>query len=257
MTAAGEGAVHLERLENLQAVARRAAELFVERARAERTRGRFTVALSGGSTPRSLHTLLAGPDFRDQVDWTQVEFYWGDERYVPPDDPESNFRMARETLLNRLPEVRPQQIHRIHTELPDPAQAADLYEQELRREFALGAGELPRFDLIFLGLGPDGHTASLFPHTEALRARERLVVANYVSKLASHRITLTAPVLNAAATVAFLVAGSDKAAALVAVLEGPRNPETYPAQLVQPATGTLYWLVDSAAAAGLKARQGE
>jgi 6-phosphogluconolactonase len=255
MTAAGEGAVYLERLDERQAVARRAAELFVERARA--TRERFTVALSGGSTPRSLHTLLAGPDFRGQVDWTQVEFYWGDERYVPPDDPESNYRMARETLLDKLPEVRAQQIHRIHTELPDPALAADLYEQELRREFALAAGELPRFDLIFLGLGPDGHTASLFPHTEALRARERVVVANYVPQLASTRITMTAPVLNAAATVAFLVAGSDKAAALAAVLEGPRDPETYPAQLVQPVHGTLYWLVDRAGAAGLKAHSFE
>jgi 6-phosphogluconolactonase len=257
MTAASEGAVHLEQLDDLQAVARRAAELFVERARAARTRGRFTVALSGGSTPRNLHTLLAGPDSRNQVDWTQVQFYWGDERYVPPDDPESNYRMARETLLDKLPEVRPQQVHRIHTELPDPAQAADLYEQELRREFALPAGALPRLDLIYLGLGPDGHTASLFPHTEALRVREHLVVANYVSKLASTRITMTAPVLNAAATVAFLVAGSDKAAALAAVLEGPRDPETYPAQLVQPAHGTLYWLVDRAAAAGLKAHQFE
>jgi 6-phosphogluconolactonase len=257
MTAASEGAVHLEQLDDLQAVARRAAELFVERARAARTRGRFTVALSGGSTPRSLHTLLAGPDSRNQVDWTQVQFYWGDERYVPPDDPESNYRMARETLLDKLPEVRPQQIHRIPTELPDPGQVADLYEQELHREFALAAGALPRFDLIYLGLGPDAHTASLFPHTEALHVRERLVVANYVPKLASTRITMTAPVLNAAATVAFLVAGSDKAAALAAVLEGPRDPETYPAQLVQPAHGTLYWLVDRAAAAGLKAHQFE
>jgi 6-phosphogluconolactonase len=257
MTSASEGAVHLERLNDLQAVARRAAELFVERARAARTRGHFTVALSGGSTPRSLHTLLAGPDFRNQVDWAQVQFYWGDERYVSPDNPESNYRMARETLLDKLPEVRPQQIHRIHTELPDPAQAADLYEEELRREFTLAAGELPRFDLVYLGLGPDGHTASLFPHTEALRVRERLVVANYVPKLASTRITMTAPVLNAAATVAFLVAGSDKAAALAAVLEGPRDPETYPAQLVQPAHGTLYWLVDHAAAAGLKAHRFE
>jgi len=248
----GPGDARLERFDDLQALARHAATLFVETAQATRERGRFTVALSGGSTPRALYLLLAGPPYRAQVDWTRVQFYWGDERWVPADDAECNYRMARETLLDRLPELRPEQVHRIRTELPQPAEAADQYEQQLRRDFGVAAGQLPRFDLILLGLGPDGHTASLFPHTEALRVHDRLVVANYVPKLASYRITLSALVLSAAATVAFLVAGEDKAAALAAVVEGPGDPQTYPAQLVRPANGVLYWLVDRAAAAALK-----
>jgi 6-phosphogluconolactonase len=247
------GATHrrLTVLDDLHAVARAGAELFVAESQKARARGRFSVALSGGSTPRTLHALLAAPPFRDQVDWSQVQFYWGDERTVAPDDPESNFRMARETLLDKVP-IHEAQIHRVQTELMDPHKAAAAYEDELRREFALSAGHLPRFDLIFLGMGPDGHTASLFPHTEALKAMGRLVVANFVPKLGASRITLTAPVLNAAAVVAFLVAGQDKADALAAVLEGPRNPEEYPAQLIAPTHGALHWLADRAAAAKLQ-----
>lgn len=239
------------------ALAQAAAAIFVEAARdVVARRGAFFVALSGGSTPRALFQLLAQPPYREQVDWSRTHVFWGDERCVPPNDPESNYRMAREALLFHVP-IPAHQVYRMPGESADPAAGAALYEMTMRRAFALAPGEQPRFDLILLGMGPDGHTASLFPHTEALRVRERLVVANYVSKLASTRITMTAPVLNAAATVAFLVAGSDKAAALAAVLEGPRDPETYPAQLVQPVHGTLYWLVDRAAAAGLKAHQFE
>ena len=244
--------VHFERLDDLNAVAHAAAVLFVRAAQEARGRGRFNVVLSGGSTPRAFHTLLAAPPYRDQVEWSQVHFYWGDERCVAPDDPESNFRMARETLLDKVP-IREAQIHRIHTE-DDPVAAARLYADELRQDFGLAEGQLPRFDLIYLGMGPDGHTASLFPHTAALAVTEHLVTANYVPKLAVNRITLTYPVLNAAAAVAFLIAGADKSDALAAVLEGPREPETYPSQLIAPTDGDLYWLVDRAAAAKLAAR---
>jgi 6-phosphogluconolactonase len=246
MSSASGNRVHLDVLDDLNAVAAHAADLFVRRAREASTTGRFTVALSGGSTPKALHHLLAAPPYRDQVDWSRVQFYWGDDRAVAPDDPDSNFRMARETLLDKLP-LRATQIHRIHTEL-DPAAAAALYEDELRMDFHLSAGQLPRMDLIYLGMGPDGHTASLFPHTAALDITDRLVTANYVPKLSTTRITLTAPVLNNAETVAFLIAGEDKAAALAAVLEGPRDPDTYPSQRIAPTNGDLYWLVDRAAA---------
>lgn len=242
----------IERFDDLNAVAHAAAVLFVRAAQAARARGRFNVVLSGGSTPRAFHTLLAAPPYRDQVEWGQVHFYWGDERCVAPDDPESNFRMARETLLDNVP-IREAQIHRIHTE-EDPVVAANLYADELRQDFALAEGARPRFDLVYLGMGPDGHTASLFPHTAALAVTDKLVTANFVPKLGVSRITLTYPVLNSAAAVAFLVAGQDKAEALAAVLEGPREPETFPSQLIAPSDGELFWLVDTAAAAKLAPR---
>lgn len=253
MSAFGTSRGRLERVPTAHAVAIRAAELFVRRNQEARTNGRFTVALSGGSTPRAFHALLASPPYRDQVDWSVTQFYWGDERWVAPDDPESNFRMARETLLDRVP-IHDAQIHRIHTEMDDPAAAASLYADELQEEFRLGPGALPRFDLVYLGMGSDGHTASLFPHTHALSVHDRLVVANYVPKLSTWRITLTAPVLNEAAMVAFLVAGEDKTDALASVLEGPPNPEQYPSQLVAPTDGELLWVVDDAAAAKLRPR---
>jgi 6-phosphogluconolactonase len=251
MSAPQQSERHVEVLADLNAVAHRAADLFVRESQRTRVRGRLTVALSGGSTPRAFHALLAAPPYRDQVEWSQVQFYWGDDRHVAPDDRESNFRMARETLFDKVP-VHEAQIHRMHTEMEDASAAAALYEDELKQEFELRQSQLPRFDLIYLGMGPDGHTASLFPHTAALNVRDRLVVANYVPKLSTTRITLTAPVLNAAAVVAFLVAGQDKADALAAVLQGARNPEEYPSQLIEPADGALYWLVDQAAAAKLR-----
>lgn len=235
--------------DDLQAVARHGADLFVRLAGEPRS-DLFRVALSGGSTPKALHALLAAPPLRDQVDWSRIAFYWGDDRSVPPDHPDSNYKMARDTLLSFVP-VREDQIHRMRTELP-PAQAADQYADELKRTFGLRDGELPRFDLIFLGMGPDGHTLSLFPHTEALRVTDRLVVANHVAKLNTDRVTLTYPVANNAAVVAFLVAGADKADALAQVLEGPRNVEEYPSQGIAPADGELHWFVDRAAAAKLR-----
>ena len=237
--------------DDVEAVARAAAELFVAEAQAARARGVFTVALSGGSTPRHFHTLLSASPYREQVEWSQVQFYWGDERTVGPDDPESNFGMARETLLSKLP-ITSNQVHRIPAEGSDHAAAAAAYEDELRRNFHLSMAQYPRFDLMYLGMGPDGHTLSLFPHTAALHVTDLLVVANEVPKLNTWRITLTTRVANNARVVAFLVAGADKAEALSAVLEGERNSEQYPSQLIAPTNGELRFLVDRAAAAYLK-----
>lgn len=229
-----------------------AADLFVATAQAAVTdHGRFAVALSGGSTPRGLNTLLASDAYRSQVPWENVWFYWGDERCVAPDNQESNYHMAVETLLSRVP-ARSEHVFRMPAELPDPEVAANDYAATLRETFELDEDEVPAFDLILLGMGPDGHTASLFPGTSALDVRDRLVAANYVPMLNAHRITLTVPVLNAASSVAFLVAGADKADALAAVLEGELDPRTYPSQLISPVAGQLTWLLDSAAAAKLQ-----
>jgi 6-phosphogluconolactonase len=205
--------------------------------------GDARIALSGGSTPRRFHELLAAAE---GVDWSRVHVYWGDERAVGPDDEQSNYRMARETLLDHVP-LPPANVHRMQGELP-AAEAASAYEELLRETFKLSAGQLPRFDLLVLGMGADGHTASLFPGTDALEERERLVVANHVPQLETTRITLTYPVLNAAAHALFLVAGADKAAALQCVFR-PVDAERPPAALVQPTDGAVTWLVDEAAAA--------
>jgi 6-phosphogluconolactonase len=244
--------VHVQISPDLGEVAREAADLFVELCQAITGTGQiFSVALSGGSTPRALHQLLSSAPYRTLIDWSRVRFFFGDERFVPADDSMSNFRMAYETLLEPLG-IDQSQIYRMPTtELGDPARAAARYEDDLRAAFELPTGRLPQFDLIFLGLGPDGHTASLFPHTEALSVTDRLVAANFVPKLDVYRITLTVPVINNAAAVAFLVAGSDKASALSSVLRGPHDPDEFPAQQVAPADGDLYWLVDQAAGADL------
>jgi 6-phosphogluconolactonase len=212
-------------------------------------RGRFTLALSGGSTPKNLYTLLA-TNARTSLPWDRTYFFWSDERHVPPSDPESNYRMAEEAMLSKVP-VAASNVFRVPTENPDAADAAEAYEQALRKFFTVEAGQLPRFDLILLGMGPDGHTASLFPETAALRERSRLVVANWVEKLKTSRITFTLPLLNAARCVAFLVSGTDKASVLHEVLEGNAPGEQYPAKLVRPADGKLIWFLDRAAASGL------
>jgi 6-phosphogluconolactonase len=211
--------------------------------------GRFTIALSGGSTPRSLYTLIAA-NASASLPWDKMFFFWGDERHVPPDDPESNYRMAQETLLSKVP-VPAANVFRVAGENPDAAAAAEAYEQTLRKFFPVAPGEFPHFDLILLGMGPDGHTASLFPDTAALQEKSRLVVANWVEKFKASRITFTLPVLNAARCVAFLVSGTDKAAALHEVLEGNAPAEKYPSKLVQPSEGKLIWFVDRAAASEL------
>jgi 6-phosphogluconolactonase len=212
-------------------------------------RGRFTIALSGGSTPRNLYTLIAA-NASASLPWDQMFFFWGDERHVPLNDPDSNYRMAKETLLSKVP-IPPANIFPVPADNPDAAAAAQAYEDTLRKFFALAAGEFPRFDLILLGMGPDGHTASLFPETAALQEKSRLVVANWVEKLSNSRITFTLPVLNAARCVAFLVSGADKAAVLHEVLEGKAPGEKYPSKLVRPIEGKLIWFVDRAAASDL------
>ncbi|HEX9442727.1 MAG TPA: 6-phosphogluconolactonase [Candidatus Binatia bacterium] len=234
---------------DLADLSRRAAAEFVRVTRGAAARsGRSAVALSGGSTPKALYALLAGPEFSPQIPWSEVHFFWGDERAVPPDHPDSNYRMAYETLLSKAP-VPPENIHRIEAERP-PEAAAAAYEQTIREFFRLAATDWPRFDLILLGLGDDGHTASLFPDNPALSEERRLAVATYVEKLGAHRITLTLPVLNHAANVFFLAAGKSKAAVLADVLR-PGPGERLPAGRVDPADGRLVWFMDQAAAAFL------
>jgi 6-phosphogluconolactonase len=181
-----------------------------------------------------------------------VHVFWGDERHVPPSHEASNYRMANEAMLSKLP-LPPENIHRIRTEVPSAEEAARLYEEELRQTFQLAPGQLPRIDLVFLGMGPDGHTASLFPGTDVLHERVRLVASLWVEKFKSFRITLTPVVLNNAACVVFLVVGEDKAEALREVLEGDAPADCYPAKLIRPSNGMLLWLVDRAAARGLSA----
>jgi 6-phosphogluconolactonase len=212
-------------------------------------RGRFTLALSGGSTPKALFTLLA-TNARSALAWDRTYFFWSDERHVPPTDADSNYRMALEAMLSKVP-VPAGNVFRIPAEMKDAAAAAEAYEQTLRKFFGVEPGHFPHFDLILLGLGPDGHTASMFPGTVALREKSRLVVANWVEKLKAHRITFTLPLLNAARKVMFLVSGTDKAAVLKSVLESDAPGEQFPAKLVQPDDGTVIWFVDRAAASEL------
>jgi 6-phosphogluconolactonase len=207
----------------------------------------FSIALSGGSTPKQLYILLASDPFRSRVPWDRVHFFWGDERHVPPDHAESNYRMAKEAMLSKV-SVPPGNVHRVLGEERDAGKAASMYEEELRAFFRLETGQLPRFDLVLLGLGPDGHTASLFPETRALHEQQRLVVDNWVVKTKSYRITMTPPVLNQADRTYFLVSGGEKAEMLREVLEGTRQPDRLPAQLIQPVHGKLRWFVDREAA---------
>ena len=239
---------------NAAALARRAADFFVEQAlQAVDARGVARIAISGGSTPKAAFSTLAeqGEEWRERMPWDKLDLWWVDERCVPPDDAESNYRMTREALLDHVP-LKPEQIHRMEGEL-EPDDAAARYEAELRKSFGLKGAETPQFDLVQLGIGPDGHTASLFPHTDALRITDRLVTANYVEKLDMWRVTLTRPVINHARQVFFLIAGADKAMILNEVLEGPLDPERLPSQLIVPANGILTLLLDQAAAALLPA----
>ena len=208
--------------------------------------GRFTVALSGGSTPRGLYSLLAKdhPNFP----WRDTFLFFGDERHVAPDHPDSNYRMVNEALLSKVP-IPAGNVYRVLAENPNAAAAAADYEEKLRGFFKLRPGEFPRFDLILLGLGPDGHTASLFPESDGLKEQSRLVIANWVEKFKTHRITFTFPVLNHATDVMFLAAGADKADMVKQVLEGTNTPP-FPAQQINP-MGRLIWMLDEAAAAKL------
>jgi 6-phosphogluconolactonase len=230
------------------AIARRAAQEFVQAAAsAIREKGTFDVALAGGSTPKALYNLLAtDPSLRSQVPWDKIHLYFGDERHVGPEHPDSNFRMARESMISKVP-LKPEQVTRIKGEYPDAEQGALEYEKALRENFKLKDGEYPRFDLLLAGMGNEGHTLSLFPGSKALHANGRVVMRNWVGKLYTERITLTAPGASNAARIMFMVTGADKALALKAVLEGPYEPEQLPAQFLQPRNGKLLWLVDTAA----------
>lgn len=229
-------------------IAQRAADEVVRIAsEAAAAHGAFTIALSGGSTPKVLYALLAeNPALRNSLPWDKMKVFFGDERHVGPGRADSNFQMASDTILSKVP-LQPEQIHRIKGEYPDTAQAAVEYEATIQREFALQTGEFPRFDLVLLGMGSEGHTLSLFPGTKALHETERIVTRNWVGKLYTERITLTAPAANNAANIIFMITGADKACALKAVLEGPHEPEQLPAQMIQPSNGKLSWLADQAA----------
>ena len=233
----------IEVAESADALSHAAADLFVHLSTtAARERGRCAVALSGGSTPKNVYRLLADEPFRSRVPWSQIEFFWGDERHVPIDHPDSNYRMAAEALLSKVP-VRPRNVHRMHGEIADAALAAREYEDELRAAFN-ASESTPRFDLMLLGLGSDGHTASLFPGSAALAERQHWCVANWVSALTAYRLTMTFPVLNAARAVAFIVGGAEKASIVREVIHGSRD---VPARRVQPIDGELWWMLDRAA----------
>jgi len=232
--------------------------------------GRFTIALSGGSTPKKLYGLLALEPYRNQIDWTKAEIFWSDERCVPPDDVESNYHLAYEVMLSKLP-IPAGQIHRMPADQSDRVAASAAHEQELRHVFSTDG--VPGFDLLQLGLGPEAHTASLFPHQASLgetemrlksihplqngvsNAFQRLVIPVTVPKPPPARLTLTPPVLNAAKHILFLVTGAEKADAVRAVLEGDYQPEEYPAQIVHPTQGEVTWMLDTAAASKLRQRQ--
>jgi 6-phosphogluconolactonase len=233
-------------LKDAAAVARRSAEKFVSAAKeAVAKKGSFRVALSGGSTPKALYGLLVNDaEFRAQTPWDKILFFFGDERSVGPDSPDSNYRMANEAMLSKIP-IKPEQVFRIKGENPDTSAAAGEYEKIIRSSFRLEEGEFPRFDLLLAGMGEEGHTLSLFPGTKALHVSDRIVTRNWVGKLYTERITLTAPAAANSAQILFMVTKSDKACALKAVLEGPYEPEQLPSQLLQPKNGKLVWLIDA------------
>jgi 6-phosphogluconolactonase len=243
----------IRRFPTFEALSQAAADAFVDRARAAvAARDACTVALTGGTTARRCYERLAALAERGSVTWNRVQFFWGDERAVGPDDEQSNFRMAREALLAPLA-IASSQIHRMEGERPDLDEAARAYQRRLADVFDVPVdGPPPAFDVLLLGMGADGHVASLFPHTAALHETGRWVLAHHVPALDADRMTLTVPVLVAARSTIVLVSGSRKAEALAAVLEGPSNPDRFPAQLLERTPGSVVWFVDEAAAAGLK-----
>jgi len=238
--------MHVAVYPDLDTISQQAAQYIVRVANeAIVTRGRFTIALSGGNTPKKLYSLLGSEPYRSQIDWKLVDIFWSDERCVPPDSPDSNYRMAHEVLLSQI-QIPAPQVHRMPADAPGRDAACLAYTQEMQR--VLGTNGIPNFDLIQLGMGPEGHTASLFPHQPSLHETERLVIPVSVPKPPHDRLTFTPPILNAARNVLFLVTGADKADALHAVLEGEYNPDEYPAQIVRPPNGEVTWMVDTAAA---------
>jgi 6-phosphogluconolactonase len=232
---------------NANQLARKAAESFLEVGnQAIRENGRFSVALSGGSTPKAAYQLLRSPEFSAKIEWSSVHIFWGDERCVPPDHPDSNYRMTKATLLDHVP-IPETNIHRMRGEL-EPQEAAAANEKDLKQFF----GDSPHFDLILLGMGIDGHTASLFPGTAAIHEENRWAAAHYVDKLSSWRITLTPAIINRAKSIIFLISGESKAQPLQRVLHGRFQPNLLPSQIIAPNNGTLTWLIDEAAASLLE-----
>ncbi len=253
---AGDSGRRIIVCENPAEVASAAAQRLVVLSReAIEERGRMRLALAGGRTPETLYRLLAESPYQEAVAWPLIEVFWGDERCVWPDHPESNYRMAREVLLSKVP-IPAANVHRMRGEFPDPDAAAREYEAVLRRVIETGGNGPPRFDLCLLGLGPDGHTASLFPGSAAVRETTRWATAAWVAKFSAYRLTLTPPLLNGARYVLFLVTGADKAEAVREVLEGPEDPDRFPAQIVQPASGRVEWLLDRDAARSLASVKG-
>jgi len=240
---------HVNQFADIAALNEAAAETFAAAAvDAVDARGVFSVALSGGSTPAGLYALLAtDPGLRRRIPWDNAQIFWSDERHVPPDSPDSNYRMANATLLSRLT-LRSDQVHRVEAENPDASAAAERYEDEIRSAIDRGA-RVPRLDLLLLGIGSDGHTASLFPGSPALAEEHRLIVSNWVEAFGAHRITMTLPMINAARLVMFLVAGTEKAAAVRDVLQPSLRSPLLPARLVNLVDGQVIWCLDAAAAA--------
>ena len=239
-------------LDNADAVSTRAAEEIVHiSGESVCTHGRFNLCLTGGTTPAETYRLM-GSRFHLSVDWTDVHFFWGDERCVPPNDPASNFGMANRELLSKVP-LKPEQIHRMQGEL-EPQSGALRYEEELKEFFALEEGKFPRFDLALLGLGDNTHIASLFPGHPAIHETQRIAIAVEVDAPQRNRVSLTAPAINASARVMFIVSGANKAQAVKNALEGPRDPDKYPAQIVAPENGDVIWVLDTAAASLLSNR---
>lgn len=223
------------------------AEMIVQcAADAIKARGRFTIALSGGSTPKPLYALFATDPWRNRIDWSKTHFFWGDERWVPSTSNQSNYKMAYDAWLSKVP-VPEDNIHRIQTDRGEPEEAAEEYENLIRQFF----GENPRFDFNLLGIGTNGHTASLFPGRPTLQVRDRLVVADNIPEVHMWRITFTVPLINDSRTIEFLVSGADKSAILKEVLRGPHEPARLPSQLIRASNGSLIWLMDAPAAAEL------
>ncbi|MDT7042429.1 6-phosphogluconolactonase [Candidatus Nitronereus thalassa] len=241
----------------LQALTTAAAEHVIHQASlAINLRKKFTIALAGGSTPKNLYALLASPEYRTRLDWEKVEFFWGDERHVPPDHADSNYRMAHEAILGPL-QIPETHIHRIQGELADAQEAANRYESLLRNRLASTDSAIPQLDLVLLGMGPDGHTASLFPGTDAVHESTRLVVAPWVEKFQTFRITMTPALINHAYQVTFLISGGEKAQVLREVKEGPYQPDALPSQVIKPLSGHLTWLLDQEAASNLSTQQSD
>ena len=237
-------------LPNSDALARAMAEQLLEAAQAAAAaRGVARIAISGGNTPKRTFEMLAGESQFSTFPWDKTDLFWVDERCVPPDDKDSNYRMTRLAMLDKVP-LAADRVFRIEGEL-DPTEAAARYEAAIRNRFRLEGAQLPVFDLVALGMGPDGHTASLFPHTEGLHELTRIVIPNHVLQKETWRVTLTSPVINQGRKVVFLIGGADKADVLSQVLSDKYDPETWPSQLIQPKSGELLMLLDQAAAAKL------